>query len=99
MRRVDEDRLEQNRDVVTALNIIGISLILGLLPAWIANRKGHSFIGWWLFGSLLWIVALPAALIIRDGNHVPCPVCRERVHVDARACPHCQREIAPTLEA
>jgi hypothetical protein len=37
---------------------------LGLLPAYLAWRKGRSFGTWWLFGATLLPVALPAALML-----------------------------------
>jgi hypothetical protein len=39
-------------------------LMLALLPAFIAQRKGRSFIVWYIFGVLAFIIALPAALIV-----------------------------------
>jgi hypothetical protein len=42
-------------------------LIGGLLPALIARSKGHNFIGWYVFGFLLSIVALPCALLLDKG--------------------------------
>jgi cytochrome c-type biogenesis protein len=39
-------------------------VVLGLIPAIIAYRKGRNFITWWLFGATLFPVALPAALWI-----------------------------------
>jgi cytochrome c-type biogenesis protein len=39
---------------------------LGLLPAWLAYRKGRSFWTWWLFGATLLPVALPAALLLKE---------------------------------
>ena len=38
--------------------------LLGLLPAFVAQKKGRSFGLWWLYGALLFIVALPHALIM-----------------------------------
>lgn len=40
-----------------------VALMLGLIPAAIAARKGASFFGWWVAGVALWIVALPAAIM------------------------------------
>lgn len=37
---------------------------LGLIPAYLAWRKGRSFWTWWLFGATLLPVALPAAFLI-----------------------------------
>lgn len=45
------------------IGIIGLA-ILGLLPAWLASRKGRTFLDWWLFGLSLFPVALVAALLI-----------------------------------
>ncbi len=38
------------------------ALLLGLIPAFIAKRIGKRFIDWWLFGSVLFVVALPLLL-------------------------------------
>jgi predicted lysophospholipase L1 biosynthesis ABC-type transport system permease subunit len=43
-----------------------LAILIGILPAAIAHRKGGSFFGWWGFGAALFIVALPAAIIKRD---------------------------------
>jgi hypothetical protein len=45
--------------VLTACAII----VLGLIPAAIARRKGHPFLLWWLYGAVLFAVALPHAII------------------------------------
>ena len=37
--------------------------ILGLIPAYIAHRKGRSFGLWWIYGALLLTVVLFAALL------------------------------------
>jgi cytochrome c-type biogenesis protein len=44
--------------------LIGL-LILGLIPAFIARRKGRSFFTWWFFGVSLLPVALPLALWLK----------------------------------
>jgi cytochrome c-type biogenesis protein len=47
------------------LLIILVSLILlGLIPAYIAKRKGRSFMTWWFFGATLFPVALPMAWLL-----------------------------------
>lgn len=50
-----------------------VLLILGLIPAFIASRKGRKFIEWYLFGVGLFPVALPMSIILnpidpRDGE-------------------------------
>jgi cytochrome c-type biogenesis protein len=44
----------------------GSLLVLGLVPAYIANRKGRNFLTWWLFGLALFPIALPMAFLIKD---------------------------------
>jgi RNA polymerase subunit RPABC4/transcription elongation factor Spt4 len=80
--------------------------ILGLIPAAIAHRKGRGFVGWWIFGTLLFIVALPAALLagkdeavlegraMRDGSMKKCPHCAELVKSDARVCRYCGGDVS-----
>jgi hypothetical protein len=43
---------------------IGLGLIVGL----IARSKGRSFIGWWFFGFMLFIVALIVILVLPAKN-------------------------------
>jgi hypothetical protein len=45
-----------------------IAVFLGLIPAAIAANKGRSFIGWWIYGALILIVALPHALLIKKST-------------------------------
>ena len=73
--------------------IIIVAVLLGLIPAFIAQRKGSSFVFFWILGALFFIVALPWALLMKD-QRPRCPECREVVQADAARCPHCQAEIA-----
>jgi hypothetical protein len=72
--------------------VLVIAALIGLLPAWIASRKGHSFVTWWIFGALLFIVALPMAIFAKD-KRARCPECAEIVRPEATRCPHCQASI------
>lgn len=47
------------------LALIGLLIILGLIPAFIARSKGRKFYDWWFFGAAFFPVALPAALLIK----------------------------------
>ena len=76
-----------------------IPILLGLIPASIASKKGGSFFTWWVFGALLWIVALPMAIVLKDKRYGECPFCKEDVRFGATACPHCQRELGPGVAA
>lgn len=44
-------------------------IVLGLLPAVIAYRKGRNFWTWWLFGASFIPAALPMALMLSDESH------------------------------
>ncbi len=67
-------------------------LVIAILPGWIAQRKGHGFWGYYVFGVLLWIIATPLALMLKDERR-RCPHCAEVVQPAATVCPHCQREL------
>jgi len=73
---------------------------LGLIPlAVIARRKGASFLGWWLFGTLLFVLALPMAIIMKPQPHRGlsrrCPYCTEVVAIHAPVCPFCRSGLPP----
>jgi hypothetical protein len=83
-------------------------LLIGLIPAAIAHGKGRSFMGWWIFGSLLFIVALPWAICMKadlktkdaealsSGDFRKCPECAELVRAEARKCKHCGSILEPS---
>lgn len=88
-----------------ALGLI-LAVFLGLIPAAIASNKGHNGFLWWLFGALLFIVALPLALILpRDtrelearelrGGARRCPHCAELIRREAKVCRFCGRDVDP----
>ena len=51
-----------------ALFTLGLAALLGLIPANIAKRKGHSFGLWWFYGWMLFIVAIIHVQFIEDYN-------------------------------
>ena len=55
--------------------LIGVVLLifLGLVPAYIAFRKGRSFIDWWVFGAALFPVAMIAVFFIKPADNPPAP--------------------------
>jgi hypothetical protein len=50
------------------------AVALGCIPGAIAQGKGHSFVGWWIYGALLFIVALPHSLMLRRAAPEPMSV-------------------------
>lgn len=86
------------------MEILIIAIIIGVIPAAIASGKGRSFIGWWLYGALLFIVALPHAIVTKPNQatldrrmlkngYKQCPHCDEWIRPDARVCPKCGRDV------
>ena len=49
------------RMVLILVVVLGIA---GLLPAYLAYRKGRQFVPWWIFGATLFPVALPMAWLL-----------------------------------
>lgn len=60
------------------MEILILAILLGLIPATIAHNKGYSFLGWWILGSLLFIVALPIMLVAQ-----PLPGSNKAIEQDA----------------
>jgi fatty acid desaturase len=54
-----------NGDVISSIVFFLGAMVLGLLPAGIARWKGYSFLWWWVYGTLVWIVAFPHSLLKR----------------------------------
>jgi hypothetical protein len=54
----------------TKTSVVGLVLaaLIGLIPAAIAKKKGYSFVGWWCYGLLIWIVAIPHALLLKTNR-------------------------------
>jgi hypothetical protein len=85
-------------------NTLIVAAILGLIPAYIAWRKGYFFFQWWFFGTALWIVALPIAIFMKrdeveldrrrfESGEKRCHYCRQIIRLEATVCPHCRREV------
>lgn len=77
-----------------------IAILIGLIPGAIARGKGRSFIAWWIYGALLFIIALPHSLLLKPDIKArraremgegmkKCSDCAEMVQGDARVCRYC----------
>jgi ribosomal protein L32 len=86
------------------MGILIVAILLGLIPAMVAQSKGRSFVPWWIYGSLLFLIALPHALLlkpeIKQVEHQQaaqglkkCPFCAEMIKPDATVCRYCGRDL------
>lgn len=46
--------------------VVPSALLLGLIPAFIAKKKGRKFMLWWIYGTCLFLIALIHSLVISE---------------------------------
>ena len=84
-----------------------VPALLGLIPAVIARRRGLPILTWWVYGMLLWPVAMIHVWFAKPGSVSIigeatltriCPFCAEAIQTAAKVCKHCHRDL-PTAVA
>lgn len=65
---------------------------MGLLVGWIASKKGHSFLGWFIYGALLWPIAL-LHIALSSNKGQKCEKCFSNIDKRATVCPFCRHKI------
>lgn len=59
------------------LSMLFFAAILGLITGFIAKSKGYSFGAWWLYGFLIFIVAIIHVLVIPNKKNIEQKVINE----------------------
>jgi hypothetical protein len=52
-------------ELLALAEALAVAALIGLVPAAIARRKGRDFLAWWVFGAMMFVFALPVALLLR----------------------------------
>jgi hypothetical protein len=79
-----------------AVQVLAAAGLLGLIVGIVADKRRRSFVGWWIFGTALFIVALPLVFILPalddPWSLKRCPKCAEMIWREASTCQFCRYE-------
>ncbi len=93
------------------MTFLVIAAVIGLIPALIASSKGRNFLLWYVYGFLLFVIALIHSIVLKpdrvavedrvlsQGDMRKCPHCAELIKREARVCRFCGRDLVAQGQA